>query len=165
MITQRQKQAARRNIKKAQEVWKGMSSRQHAIAHRARAKPGTVGTGRFYRVVIRPESDFVTFRNHDVGRRGGIERVAGKRPSGSWDTTAWLFSKYTAHIENGKLVPDSRAVAKVLDTLGSTPVHVKGDVFRAKPRPNVPEKDKPTQAQQKARKENIKKALTARSRK
>ena len=41
-------------------------------------------------------------------------------------------------------------------------MHVKADMFEAKPRPNVPEKDKPTEAQKKARKENIKKAQKAR---
>ena len=35
------------------------------------------------------------------------------------------------------------------------------DMFEAKPRPKVPEKDKPTKAQQQARRENIKKAQRA----
>jgi hypothetical protein len=39
---------------------------------------------------------------------------------------------------------------------------VKGDIFEARPRPNVPEAAKPTPAQQKARRENIKKAQAAR---
>jgi hypothetical protein len=53
-------------------------------------------------------------------------------------------------------------VQEVLDQLGSKPKHVKGDIFEARPRKNVPEKDKPTKAQQRARKENIKKAQKAR---
>ena len=48
--------------------------------------------------------------------------------------------------------------------LGSEPKHVKGDVFKAKDRPNVPEREKPTTAQQKARSTNIKKAQAARNR-
>ena len=46
--------------------------------------------------------------------------------------------------------------------LGSEPRHVKGDVFEAKDRPNVPEREKPTAAQQRARSTNIKKAQAAR---
>ena len=29
----------------------------------ARKKPGTGGSGKFYRIVVRPKEDFVTFRN------------------------------------------------------------------------------------------------------
>lgn len=43
-------------------------------------------------------------------------------------------------------------------------MHVKGDVFEAKDRPNIPERKKPTAAQTKARLENIKKAQEARRR-
>jgi hypothetical protein len=39
---------------------------------------------------------------------------------------------------------------------------VKGDIFEAKDRLNVPESKKPTQAQQRARLENVKKAQQAR---
>jgi len=45
----------------------------------------------------------------------------------------------------------------VIEALGSKPRHVKGDVFEARDRPNVPENKKPTEAQQRARAENIKK--------
>ncbi len=34
--------------------------------------------------------------------------------------------------------------------MGSKPKHVKGDIFEAKDKPNVPEKKKPTEAQKKA---------------
>jgi hypothetical protein len=88
--------------------------------------------------------------------------VAGKRQSGSWDTVKWLISKQDAHIEDGKLVPNTPQARKVLDQLGSTPVHVEGDTFEAKPRRNVPESEKPTPAQRRARAQNIKKAQAAR---
>ena len=64
--------------------------------------------------------------------------------------------------ENGKLIPDTAAARDVLEALGSKPVHLTGDRFKAKPRPNVPEKDKPTPAQRMARQRNIKKAQQAR---
>ncbi len=127
-----------------------------------RAKPGAQGGGEFYRIELRPKSEFVIFRYHDVGDKGHLERLAGQRPSGSWATEAWLVSKDDAHIEGGKLVPDSADAKDLLGKLGSEPVHIKGDIFKAKDRRNVPERDKPTPAQQKARMENMKKAQAAR---
>jgi hypothetical protein len=165
MTTQKQRTAARRNIRKAQAAWKAMSHRQHARAQpegRKRQKPGTQGGGEYYHVRVRPRSEFTTFRTQDVGERGHVQRVAGKRSSGSWDTAKWLISKQDAHVEHGRLVPDTKAAKDALARLGSSPRHVKGNVFEAKPRPNVPEREKPTAAQRRSRRENIKKAQAAR---
>ena len=166
MATTRQKQAAKRNIKKAQKAWRGMSSRSRARAQPqgSRAKPGSKGGGDFFHIEVRPRSEFKTFRTQDVGSGGGIERVAGKRQSGSWDTQKWLIGKSHAHVENGRLVADSAEARHVLETLGSAPKHIEADRFRAKPRPNLPESEKPTPAQRRARRENIKKAQAARHR-
>ena len=161
----KQREAARQNIKKAQATWQHMTSRQRAIAQPEggkRARPGTKGEGEFYRIELRPKSAFVTFRNQDVGKPGGLERIAGKRSSGSWATQAWLVSKDDAHLENDKLIPDSKDAKDLLKKLGSEPQHKKGDIFTAKDRRNVPEREKPTAAQRKARSENIKKAQAAR---
>jgi hypothetical protein len=165
MATAKQIEAAKKNIKKAQKAWQEMSHTEHARAQpqgRARKRPGTTGEGEFYRIEVRPKSEFVTFRNQDVGEPGGIERLAGKRQSGSWDTATWLVSKKFAHIEGDHLVPDHNEAKKLFKELGSMPKHVKGDIFKAKDRPNIPEKDKPTAAQKKARASNIKKAQAAR---
>ena len=165
MATIKQREAARRNIKKAQAAWKEMSHRQHALAQpqgRGRAKPGTGGSGEYYRVVVRPKEQFVTFRIQDVGDPGGLQRVAGKRSSGSWGTQAWLISKDFAHVEGDTLVADHQDARDLLDTLGSKPHHEKGDIFTAKDRRNDPEKEKPTAAQKRARSANIKKAQAAR---
>jgi hypothetical protein len=143
-----------------------MSSRQHARAQpegRKRKKPGTGGGGEYYHVAVRPKREFVTFRTQDVGERGHIQRVAGKRRSGSWDTVKWLISKQDAHVAGGKLIPDSAEANKVVAELGSRPVHVRADVFEAAPRRNVPEREKPTAAQRRARSANIKKAQAARA--
>lgn len=168
MATTKQKQAARENIEKARQTWKEMSSRQRSLAQpegRRRAKPGTKGSGDYFRVVVRDKNQFTSFRNQDVGEKGGLQRVAGHRPSGSWSTQAWLISKDFAHKEGERLVADHEDAKELLQKLGSTPTHEKGDVFSAKARSNVPERDKPTEAQQKAREENIKKAQEARSQK
>ncbi len=130
--------------------------------HARREKPGATGEGEYYRIVVRPKDEFVTFRNHDVGKTGHIQRLAGRRSTGSWDTQAWLVSKQDAHVENGELIADSEDAKKVLKQLSSKPEHTEGDRFKAKPRPNILESEKPTRAQTKARKENIKKAQKAR---
>ena len=165
MATQKQRAAARQNVRKAQAAWKSMSRRQHARAQpegRKRKKPGTGGEGDYYHVEVRPKEQFTTFRTHDVGKKGGIERVAGKHSSGSWDDQKWLISKEHAHMEGDKLVPDSEEAREVLAALGSEPEHMEGDRFTAKPRPNVPEAEKPTPAQRRAQQSNIKKAQAAR---
>jgi len=128
-----------------------------------RAKPGAKGGGRFYHVMVRPKGGFVRFRVQDVGAGGGIERLAGQRPSGSWATVTWLVAKDQAHTENGLLLADSSAAKKLFGLLGSQPVQVTGDRFRAKDRPNVPEAAKPTSAQKRARSRNINKAQAAKA--
>ena len=162
----KQSAAAKKNIKKAQAVWKSMTPRQHALAQpqgRGRKKPGSTGKGNFYHIEIRPKSDFVTFRVQDVGEAGGLERLAGKRTSGSWDTVTWLVSKKVAHMTGDKkLVIDDPRAKSVLEQISGKPVHVKGDIFKAKPRKNVPEKDKPTLKMRKAQTANIKLAQKAR---
>jgi hypothetical protein len=165
MTVVKQKEAARKNIKKAQKKWKEMTPREHALAQpegRKRAKPGTKGEGDYFRIVLRPKQEFTTFRYQDVGEKGHILRLAGKRSSGSWDTQVWLISKGDGHLEGETLVADTEDARKLIESLGSTPIHIKGDVFEAKDRPNVPESKKPTEAQKRARSENIKKAQQAR---
>ncbi len=164
MTTFKQRLAARKNIKKAQARWKKMTSRQHALSQpqgRSRQRPGA-GGGAYYRVEVRPKSEFVSFRTQDVGRKGHIQRVAGKRSSGSWATATWLISKEDAHVRSDRLVADSAAARNVLDNLGSRPVHKSGDRFKASDRPNVPERSEPTAAQKRARAKNIRKAQAAR---
>ncbi len=164
-ISTKQREAARQNIRKAQTKWRSMSPRQHSLTQpegRQRAKPGTKGGGEYYRIVVRPKEQFTTFRNQDVGEPGGLQRIAGKRSSGSWGTQAWLISKDFAHIEGGSLVADHPDADDLLKKLGTRPQHEKGDVFTAKDRPNVPERAKPTPAQKQAQSENIKKAQAAR---
>ena len=132
-----------------------------APSARKRAKPGSRGGGRFFHIELRPSADFVAFRVQDVGSPGGVERVAGLRATGSWDTAKWLVEKSHAHIADGRLVPDSLEAEKLFMSLGSAPVRVSGDRFRAKPRRDIPESEKPTPAMRRAQRENIKKAQAA----
>ena len=144
---------------------KTRTSTQTRAPGTTRKKPGNSGQGDYYHIEVLPKGEFVTFRTQDVGRRGHIQRVAGQRSSGSWATVKWLIGKEDAHKQGGKLVPDTKAARDVIEQLGSQPVHMIGDRFKAKPRANVPERDKPTPAQQRARRENIKKAQATRSKK
>ena len=129
-------------------------------AHR-RAKPGAKGGGRFFHIEVRPAKEFVTFRVQVLGEADGIERVAGRRADGTWDTAKWLIAKTDAHVENGRLVPDSEGARRMFKSLRSVPVQVSGDRFRAKPRRNIPESEKPTPAMRRAQLANIKKAQAA----
>jgi hypothetical protein len=128
---------------------------------KARAKPGARGSGGFFHIQVRPKREFVSFRNQDVGARGGIERVAGRRANGSWDTQKWLIGKSDAHRVGKRLAPDTAAARKVLGQLGSLPRHLGGDRFIAKPRRKIPAAEKPTPAMRRAQAANIKKAQAA----
>lgn len=130
------------------------------MPRKGRAEPGSRGSGEFYHIVVRPKGRFATFRTHAVGRYS--RRVAGKRASGSWDTVKWLIRKEDAHAEKGKLVADTPGARKILKQLGSAARQTKGDRFEAKPRRNVPEKEKPTAAQRRAQRRNIRNAQRTR---
>jgi hypothetical protein len=73
-----------------------------------------------------------------------------------------LISKKDAHLEGETLVGDTEDARNLLAGLGSRPRHGKGDVFEAQDRPNIPESQKPTQAQRTARQENLRKAQQTR---
>lgn len=132
---------------------------------RTRKKPGSGGQGDYYHVEVRDRGDFETFRTQDVGEAGHLQRVAGKRSSGSWATVKWLIGKEDAHVKDGKLVADTKDAKDLIKKLGSQPVHMSGDRFKAQDRKDVPERSKPTAAQTRARRENIKKAQAARHKK
>lgn len=162
MATPKQRSAARKNVRKAQKVWKEMTKRQRSLAQpegRNRKKPGTGGTGMFYHIEVRPKSAFTSFRTQDVGRKGGLERLTGHRPSGSWATVAWLVSKENAHITTkGELVVDNKTErAALAKALRGKILHVKGDIFKALPVKNVPERAKPTPAMKRAQQARRKK--------
>ena len=160
MTTESQSTSARKQVNKRRKAQR--SRIRFESRSRSRAKPGATGGGEFYHIEVRPKTDFHTFRTQDVGKKGGIERVAGQRTSGSWDTQKWLVAKKLAHAENGRLIADTSAAQDVLEQLGSKPVHIVGDRFKARPKPNVPEAAKPTPAQRRSQQRNIKKAQAAR---
>ena len=154
MTTNKQKEAAQKTTPQKYAFTQPKGSQ--------RAEPGTKGAGDYFRIVVRPKEEFTTFRYDDVGEKGHILRLAGQRSSGSWDTQVWLISKEDAHLEGETLIADTEDASGVLAALSSKPKHGEGDVFEAQDRSNIPENKKPTEAQQRARRENIKKAQQAR---
>ena len=140
------------------------TSSKKSTATKRRRTPGSGGEGDYYHVEVRSSDDFVTFRTQDVGDAGHVQRVAGKRETGSWATVKWLLAKEDAHVSGDTLVGDTKDARDVIKKLGSKPVKKKGDIFEAKPRRNVRESAKPSSAQKKAQSRNIKKAQSARNR-
>lgn len=144
------------------KTWREMTPEEHAETPpegRERQKAGEGGGGEYYRIVLRPKDDFVTFRYQDVGKPGHIKRLAGKHYSGFWDDQAWLISKHDAHQEGDRLVADTKEARKILETYGPVE-HIEGNIFKGFPR--EPDREKLRRAQQKIRMENIKKVSEAR---
>ena len=113
-----------------------------------------------YRIEVRPKTEFKTLRYRDVGGPGHIQRLAGRRENGSWDDQSWLISKKDAHDEDHFIKADTKDAREIIDITGRPPIV--GNIYQGHPRQNIPESEKPTEAQQKARMENIKKAQEAR---
>jgi hypothetical protein len=127
-----------------------------------RKRPGTGGAGRYFRIEVRPGEKFASYRIQNLGRPGHTKRLAGRRASGTWATKSWLVAKSDAHAEGKTLViDDARAKQALAKGLRGPIRHFKGDIFRARPRLDVPESAKPTPAMRRAQKKNIKKAQAA----
>jgi hypothetical protein len=125
---------------------------------RARKRPGTGGGGQYFRIEVRPGEKFESYRIQTLGRAGHTKRLAGRRANGTWDTKSWLVRKSDAHVKGKTLVIDDRLAKTVMKGLRGPIRHFKGDIFRAKPRRDIPESEKPTPAMRHAQLMNIKKA-------
>jgi hypothetical protein len=181
MATARRKAAARKNIRKTQRARRTKSARARAAARtttkarrkaaarsksatrsrttrraqpKARRRAGS-GRGKFFHIELRPKSDFTEFRTHDVGRKGGIERVAGRRAGGSWSTQKWLIAKNQAHIEGDSLVGDTADARQVLSLLGSHPKRIRADRFGVEGGAQERASARPSQAPRRAGLPNI----------
>jgi hypothetical protein len=106
-----------------------------------RKKPGTGGGGKFYRIELKDKDRYESFRYHDVGEKGGdLERLAGKKEGGEWETQSWLVNKNSAHVNKGKLVPESSDVKELFSKLISRPKQIKGDIFSSKEKNSIKKK-------------------------
>ena len=86
----------------------------------------------FYYIEVKPKEKYKAFRTHHVEEMQGIDRVAGQRENGGWDTVKWLISKEMAHIENDELVADHPNAKQVFKQLASKPILIEGDQFKAR---------------------------------
>ena len=90
--------------------------------------------------------------------RVGAEEFSAARASPHWDDVVWLGENLESRLP---LLERDAAGKKMFASLGSAPVQVEGDRFRAKPRRDIPEDEKPTPAMRRAQLGNIKKAQAA----
>jgi hypothetical protein len=95
-----------------------------------KAKPGSKGEGDYYHIEVASKDEFKMFRMHDVGKEGHLQRLAGQREDGTWDTQKWLISKKDAHLDGERLIPDNEDAKKLIDDMGSIK-HLEGDRFKA----------------------------------
>ena len=129
---------------------------------KTRQKPRTARVAQYYHIEVLPRADFVNFQTQAVGRQGRIQRVAGQRSSGYWSTVKWMIDKKEAHVQDNKLVADSLAAKSVMEQLGSEPVRMLGDLFKARPRPGFREEPKPVRSSPRVRRENGTKSRASR---
>ena|SRR5688572_27173185 len=121
------------------------------VEGKTRKKPGSTGKGDYYHVEIAPKRGFITFRTQDVGKRGHLQRVAGKKETGKWETVKWLIGKEDAHVRGKKLIPDTKAAKNLIEELGVQPVQVSGDRFTAKAKQGNSAKKKPVRKSKKSK--------------
>ena len=124
MATEKQRAAARRNIRKAQAAWQAMSHRQHARAQpegRARKKPGTGEGGDYYHVRVRP-----TLRDiaaHRLQRRYGVDldgeaaRARELVPSEAWEIVRPDRPMPADRLARGPSLEEQRIVLEELERL------------------------------------------------
>lgn len=160
MPTQKQQKVGRQPSKN-----KGTSSSRKSVAPKSGARSGRERDVRkntdFYRIELIPRSEFVKFRTHDGGEGGRLQRIAGQRTNGKWETAAWLVLKENAHIEGKALIIDVPRIKAVLKKkAGNNYMRIQGDVFKS----DRADRDRSsiTSTQRNARRENIKKAQAAR---
>ncbi len=103
------------------------------MTRKRRKAPGESGRGKYYHVTIRPKGRFSKFRAHDVGRKGGLIRVAGYNKKVGWDTQKWLIEKRMAKVKDSVLIGTHPHSKRLLSSLPGKEKRIKGDIFKGKP--------------------------------
>lgn len=83
----------------------------------------------YLRIITKPRKHFVAFRTLDAGEPGSVQRLTGHRPNSARASQMWLLSKDMAHVEKGKIIPDTLEAAELLAAFDREPVHQRDDLF------------------------------------
>lgn len=83
----------------------------------------------YFRIITRPRKQFVAFRTLDAGEPSSVQRLTGHRPTSARTNQTWLLSKEMAHVEKGRIIPDTLEAAELLATFGREPIHQSDDLF------------------------------------
>jgi hypothetical protein len=141
------KTKARTKVAKAKPRAKSPARPKSSARRRATASAKPRG---FFHIEVQPKEAFVEFKTQDIGRDGGIERIAGKRAGGAWSTQEWVIAKDQAHVERGTLIGDTVDARRVLTMLGAEPRHIKADRFSIHGHTGMPADVSPTLAPRRA---------------
>src|SRR5262245_42378236 len=102
--TPRRKSATKRTSARSKPAARSKAkTKTKARAKTAKSKPRAKSPARqvtssakrrgFFHIEVQPKEAFVEFKTQDIGRDGGIERIAGKRAGGAWSTQEWVIAK------------------------------------------------------------------------
>jgi hypothetical protein len=120
------------SITEAQRIWRRMSS-EYCINISKTLRERRVllmqQSKNYFRIIVRPEDKYKSFRHKDIGAQGRIIRVSGRKNSGSWDTQAWLISKDYAYQEDEKLIAESDEVRDLFEGFSGPPKRLEGDTY------------------------------------
>lgn len=83
----------------------------------------------YLRIITRPRLHFANSCVQDAGDPGSIQRLTDGRQLSANKSQTWLLSKDMAHVERGKIVPDTLEAAELLATFSREPVHRTDDLF------------------------------------
>jgi len=83
----------------------------------------------YFRIITRPRQRFAAFCGQDVAEPSIVQRLTERGPTPGDKTQTWLLSKEMAHVEKGRIVPDTKEAADLLATFGREPVHRTDDLF------------------------------------
>lgn len=146
----RRKIATKRSSQRSKPAARSKTrTRARAKPQARRAKASAKRRGSFH-IEVQPKEAFVEFKTQDIGRDGGIERIAGKRAGGAWSTQEWVIAKDQAHVERGTLIGDTVDARRVLTMLGAEPRHIKADRFTIHGHTGMPADVSPTLAPRRA---------------
>ncbi len=129
MSTPHDKDTLTRKAKRTGQVF---LEKLHVSAKERRAKniETRFGQGEYFRIIIRPSSDFIKLRMEASADADVIQQINGKRADGRWNTQSWLIHKSAAHLEADKLVADNQHAKKLLQALDHKMVLIEKDTFK-----------------------------------